>query len=358
MPKSGWKTGSRMAAPRRRTLRHALAWAAAAGLSIVLAGCGFGASAPASKPRAAISPAAAQGRTTQSKAAQGKAAQPQAGLGGALSVIIDNQSAARPQSGLARADMVFEALTEGGITRFLALFWSRPASQIGPVRSTRIYFDQLARAYHLPLAHAGGNVDALKAIKPWHIENIDQIWTPGAGAYFWRTSTRQAPHNLYTSTTLLLKAARAYGLPLGPVPAWPQGTMPGGAKATRLTLTFSGVEQVDWTYKGGLYTRLESGAPDPTLAGNPIRTRSVLILITPASPDPDPYTPGSIKLAMTGSGPGYLAAGGRIWHIEWHRSSARPFTFTRPGGPGPVLIPPAPLWVELMPAQAGVAYSP
>lgn len=280
------------------------------------------------------------------------------GLGGAVGVIVENDPAARPESGLARADWVFEAPAEGGITRFLAVFWSRAAGIIGPVRSTRIYFDQLARAYRLPLAHAGGNVDALYHIPTWHIENFDQIY--GSGAYFWRSSNRVAPHNLYTSTTLLAQGIRHRHEPFGPVPTLAPGTMPGRLPATEVAITYANqpgvfVERPTWNFVSGRYVRTENAVADPTTSGASITARAIIALVTPSSPDPDPYTPYSIKLAMTGQGKGWVFEHGRATPIIWKRQSARPFTFET-AHHHTVKVPGTPVWIELVPSASQVAF--
>jgi hypothetical protein len=83
----------------------------------------------------------------------------------------------------------------------------------------------------------------------------------------------------------------------------------------------------------------------------------VLALVTPQSPDPDPYTPGSIKLAMTGRGPGYLAADGYMVPIVWRRSAGQPFTIDNQSGSALQRIPAPPLWVELVPYASAVSAS-
>lgn len=322
--------------------------------AVLLTGCGPFAAAPKPKAAHAKTPQAVPGPVSvQGNAA---AAKPAGGLGGAIGAVIDNEAAARPQSGIQNASLVFEAPTEGGITRFLALFWANGASQIGPIRSARIYFDQLAQAYNIPLAHAGGNVDALKAMRTLGIKNIDQIWTPGASQFFWRSPSRQAPHNLYTSSTLLTRAVRSLGLTLGPIPAWPRGNLVSGKAAGEVTVDFSGVEQVHWLYANGMYTRYEGATIDDTLSGAPIRARAVLVLNVGEQPDPDPYTPGSIKLDMTGQGTGELAADGREVAVRWERSATGPFTILNAQGTSPQAMPAPPLWIELVPPVATVTF--
>lgn len=143
-------------------------------------------------------------------------------LPGAFLVMIDNHNKARPQSGLEHADLVYEILAEGGITRYLGIFYHEKAEKIGPVRSARYYFVQLAKGYNAPYAHAGGNQDALAMIVNLKIKDIDEIYN--AGSYFWRDKKRKMPHNLYTSTDLLIKGAKNRGLELTPLKGFLQGT--------------------------------------------------------------------------------------------------------------------------------------
>jgi hypothetical protein len=342
----------------RHVLRGTLAAAAAC---LLLTGCGLFAASPKAPTQAAGSTTEPPTDTPPIKPPQvtvrsNSAGKVPSGLGGAIGVVIDNEVAARPQSGIQNASLVFEAPAEGGITRFLALFWQHGSSQIGPVRSARIYFDQLAQAYDIPLAHAGGNVDALKAMKTLGIKNIDEIWTPGAWHFFWRSTTRQAPHNLYTSSALLLKAVHSLGLTLGPIPTWDQGSVTGGKAVGEVSVFFSGVEDVHWYYKDGMYTRYEYSKVDDTLTGQPVEARAVLLLNVGQEWDPDAYTPGALKLLMTGHGTGELAADGREVAVRWERTATGPFRIVTATGQAPQPIPAPPLWVELVPPVASVTF--
>lgn len=112
-------------------------------------------------------------------------------------IMIENSGDARPQSGLREADVVFEAIAEGGITRFLALFQSKTPDYIGPIRSARPYYVEWAATFNASYVHAGGSPDGLQRIKDLGVRDIN------AFAYgedvFYRTSDRFAPHNLYSS---------------------------------------------------------------------------------------------------------------------------------------------------------------
>lgn len=119
-----------------------------------------------------------------------------------LAIMINNAPAARPQAGLSEADMVYEVLAEGGITRLVAFFQSKGGDvKIGPVRSIRPYLIELGEMYGAVMVHAGGSTDAYAILQQQKKEHLDEI--SNAGAYFWRSKDRKAPHNLYTDVDKL-----------------------------------------------------------------------------------------------------------------------------------------------------------
>lgn len=115
-------------------------------------------------------------------------------------VMIENSPDARPQAGLLTAGFVFEAIAEGGITRFLALYQDTGADFIGPVRSVRPYYLDVVASFDAAIAHVGGSPDALAKIKAMNIKDLDQFANPGA---YERVKNRAAPHNVYTSIAKL-----------------------------------------------------------------------------------------------------------------------------------------------------------
>lgn len=111
-------------------------------------------------------------------------------------IMIENSPSARPQSGLKQAGIVYEAVAEAGITRFLALYQQDKPALIGPVRSVRMYYVDWAAPYNATIVHVGGSAAALAEVRNGTYRDGDQFFN---GAYFWRTSDRAAPHNVYTS---------------------------------------------------------------------------------------------------------------------------------------------------------------
>jgi Protein of unknown function (DUF3048) N-terminal domain/Protein of unknown function (DUF3048) C-terminal domain len=128
-------------------------------------------------------------------------------------VMIDNYPYdARPQSGLRDADIVYEVEAEGGITRYMALFLEKTPAKVGPVRSARLYFVDLVRPYNPLFAHAGENDNVWGPLRDLREDDgfadMDQIvGTPEA---FWRDSSRDMPHNLYTSIAKMRTTAKEY----------------------------------------------------------------------------------------------------------------------------------------------------
>jgi len=125
-------------------------------------------------------------------------------------VMVENSPDARPQSGLDQAGVVFEAIAEGGITRFLTLFQDSQPDYIGPVRSARPYYVQWCMGFDCSLAHVGGSPEALDDIKSWGVKDLDQFANGGS---YQRINSRYAPHNVYTNITQLnqLESSKGFG---------------------------------------------------------------------------------------------------------------------------------------------------
>jgi hypothetical protein len=118
-----------------------------------------------------------------------------------FAIMIDNHVDARPEAGLDKAGLVFEAEAEGGITRYLAFFPTNMlVEKIGPVRSARPYFIDWANEFNALYVHVGGSPAALAKLIDEDFFDINEFFN---GGYFWRDATRVAPHNVFTSSLLL-----------------------------------------------------------------------------------------------------------------------------------------------------------
>ncbi|KAI7261013.1 hypothetical protein KC345_g9924 [Hortaea werneckii] len=127
-----------------------------------------------------------------------------------LAVMINNAPAARPQSGVSEADILYEVLAEGGITRLIGIFQSHTGVvKIGPIRSIRPYLLDIGESYGGVTVHAGGSPAAYAILQKEKKEDMDEIGR--AGAYFWRDKERKAPHNLYSNAAKLREGAEKLG---------------------------------------------------------------------------------------------------------------------------------------------------
>ncbi|MBE7681507.1 DUF3048 domain-containing protein [Paenibacillus sp. P13VS] len=185
-----------------------------------------------------------------------------------LAVMINNAPAARPQSGLSSADIIIEVLAEGGITRFIAIFQSQGGAEtVGPVRSIRPYLIELGESYDGVLVHAGGSPEAYSILQKQQKQHMDEI--SNSGPYFWRSSDRKAPHNLYTSVDKLREGADIKGYSHdteSPVYIYnEEGSTTAGEPAAQFDIHYlldSYRVTYDYDEVSGRYMRLVNGKPD------------------------------------------------------------------------------------------------
>lgn len=245
---------------------------------------------------------------------------------------------------------MYEVPAEGGITRYIAFFDAHHPNPIGPVRSTRITFDWIVKGYGVPLAHAGGNVDALNALGPLGIPNLDAIYT--AGAAFYRTKSRKIPHNMYTSFDLLYRAAKARHMPLPNLPSLPLGSNGSGPPVQSVTIPFFEDAPiysytVRWTWKQGSFYRYINGQPDVATDGTQQHFPNVLIVQAPMVSDQSgsPNTTGATRFILK-SGRGYAFMNGQVYLTTW---TFNHYTFSYKVNGKPLNYAKGPVFVEVVP---------
>ncbi|HEY8450290.1 MAG TPA: DUF3048 domain-containing protein, partial [Bacillota bacterium] len=196
-------------------------------------------------------------------------------------VAIGNNPSARPQSGLSHADLVYELPAEGGITRFLALYWAGEAEVIGPVRSSRHYFLDLALERQAVWVHAGGSPQHYAQIGKVDVPDLDDV--RGAPGVFWRSEDRRRPDNLYTSSERVRSVIRDKGWERSPVIGRPwQFALPDqidGEPATSVSIDWPGGETVVFDYGAeGLYDQRRGGELVTDQAtGAPVRAANLIV---------------------------------------------------------------------------------
>lgn len=127
-----------------------------------------------------------------------------------IAVMVENHTEARPQAGLDKASIIYEAEAEGGITRFMPIFGPKDADKLGPVRSARTYFIDWALEYDAFYGHCGGNEDALMLLSEVSVNDLDQF-TYGTQGYWRENENKATEHTLFTDTNKLREIAKANG---------------------------------------------------------------------------------------------------------------------------------------------------
>ncbi|MCT8136638.1 DUF3048 domain-containing protein [Anaerobacillus sp. CMMVII] len=199
-------------------------------------------------------------------------------------VMIENTRAARPQSGLYQADLVYEVLSEATITRLLAFFHSEKPAVIGPVRSARDYYIRLNNGYNAIYVSAGGSPQAFEMFKKGQVDFISGLEYDGR--FFSRSSARKAPHNMYTTYENLLKAAEhsKRSLTVSPpsLPFLDEETVVTGEKAIQIGINYgSSANNVQYQYDKDLqrYIRIVGGEQSLDLETNhPVLIDNIFIV--------------------------------------------------------------------------------
>ncbi len=276
---------------------------------------------------------------------------PDALWAGPVSVVVENSPGARPQAGLNQADLVVETLTEAEITRFFTLYWTTPAAKIGPVRSARQGFVDMADAYNTPFAHAGGSMEALAMLRAaWGPRNLDEIYT--AGGYFFRTSDREEPHNLYTSTDLLGQAIVDRGIEMTPVPTTERSAaVPAVGEHTAVDVNWHRLNHARWVWEDGRYVRYTDGTLHVDEAGEPLRAVNLLF-----------FEVGGVNrgvdlgwtLYLWDGGPATILVAGHLFEGTWRLEPGGFVLYPAEGGQLPLLAP-GPTWVHLITAESEFA---
>lgn len=276
-------------------------------------------------------------------------------------VMIENSIDARPQSGLADAGIVFEAIAEGGITRFLALFQeSRPAN-FGPIRSARPYYVQWVKGFNASYVHSGGSGEALALIRSLGVKDLDH------GAYgeriASRVSSRYAPHNVYTNfdTVDALNSELGYSSSDFTPFTRKEATKPVEGvtlTATKLDFNISGANyNTSYTYDSATnsYARVLAGRPHTDQeSGKQISPNVVVALITEFGIHPDRV---HSAYRTTGTGEILVFQDGNLTNGTWKKDSAEASLEFIGADGKPLSINAGQTWITAIPAGR-VTYTP
>ena len=275
-------------------------------------------------------------------------------------VMVENSLDARPQSGLAQASVVFEAIAEGGVTRFMAVYQDTQPDNIGPIRSARPYYVAWALGFDAGYAHVGGSPDGLQDIKDWGVRDLDQFYNSGS---YHRITTRQAPHNVYTSLSILnqLELSKGYTSSNFTGFARKKEAKPAQATTTSIDLTMSGPlynAHYDYDAGGNAYKRSEAGEPHTDAdTGAQIEPKVVIAMVVPLSQGAlDSSGAFYSNYNVLGSGTAYVFQDGAVTTVTWNKAANNSsLSFTDSTGK-PFALNPGQTWITAVSDSSKVSY--
>lgn len=274
-----------------------------------------------------------------------------------VAVKIDNHWNSRPQSGLEKADAVFEMVVESGITRFIALFHHSDSDWVGPMRSARPTDWTLVKPLNGVLLISGGQPWITRQFSNNGVSLIGDLGPPLTNR--WRQ--RRAPHNLYVNTYEARRVSEERRLDPEPPPQlFPRGAFSGPerADAARIFFDWSDTMDATWSWDGARYVRTVEGRPhrwqdrEGTVTGQ--ITADVLVVLMAERYRACPSGSGSCVPAWrtVGENRAVVFAEGRYAEGRWRRSDAGDwFTVTDQAG-NPIIVPPGRMWIMIYPENS------
>jgi hypothetical protein len=330
-------------------------------VSLAASACGGGGGQP--QRAASISPtntAVSEGTVKDGPLAPLTGLPDQSGATGSrpsIAVKIDNAPEARPQSGLDVADIVYEEVVEGGVTRFIAVFHSQAPPVAGPVRSVRPMDPGVLSAYHGLVAYSGGIPAFVSLLRKAPVQDVDV--DVATDAYTWDKS-RAAPHNEYVSPEKLWPKAKGDNAdpPRAMFVYRLAGEPFGDADAHHVVIPYSPRQTsvYDWDAASGTWKRTSNGTPHTTTSGAQIAPQNLVIqFVSLHSLDyVDQSGTKVVESTVVGKGDAWILSAGRVTKGHWSKDSATAITrFTDASG-SPVKLNPGRTWVHFAPVGTPV----
>ncbi len=278
-----------------------------------------------------------------------------------MAVKIENTKPARPQAGLDEADIVYEEIVEGGVTRFIALFQSTVPETVGPVRSARLVDVQVLPAYGGFLAYSGARDEVTGALQR---AGIPLLIDDGGDAFF-RDRGRSRSHDLMgRGPRLYEKGTTRDGVrPADPVFSYATTPPPGAVTCPaedatcgeRIAIRMSAAATAGWTYDAadGTYRRDQNGVPTEVVGEGRVGAANVVALGMRVGPGGCCDAAGSrfVETQVVGEGPAIVLRDGRRYAATWRKASASGDLTLLDGAGRPFPLKPGATWIHLAPQE-------
>ncbi|CAB4627608.1 unannotated protein [freshwater metagenome] len=272
-----------------------------------------------------------------------------------LMAKIDNSPEARPQVGLNDADIVFEELVEGGLSRYLAVWHSVIPAEIGPVRSIRPMDPDIALPFGGVITYSGGQQRFVQMMIDTGLKNVIDGQS-GTEEFTYRSDTMIAPHDVIVRAATLIDSLADIAPPPPAFEFAGDGAIPTalaeGTAAGRLITSFSGYNSPSWVFdaESGMYGRLQAGGEtDVDENQQQLTARNVVAQMVEESSEYG-YVPHAL---VVGEGVAWISTGGKTVEATWTKTAPDAMTvFTLANG-DIVNLAPGRTWIELVPTTSG-----
>jgi hypothetical protein len=273
-------------------------------------------------------------------------------------VKIDNAPKARPQSGLAQADIVIEEKVEDGVTRFFAIFQSQDSNPVGPVRSARTTDISLVTPLNRPLfAYSGTNATFQQLVNKAPLVDVGYN---AVSAEYRRDGKRPAPYNLFSDTAALFKHAPAGAAPPPPQFTYRAATTPSaGTPVTHLHIEFKGAHvttlvDYQWDAAAGVWRRSQDGGPHMDAANIQVAPKNVVVefveYVDTGQRDQSKTVVPEGK--VIGGGDAWVLTDGKLITGKWSKPDPAAVTAYTDAAGNPIPLTPGQTWVELPPPNS------
>lgn len=274
-----------------------------------------------------------------------------------VGVMVNNHTKARPQTGLSKADIVFEMLAEGKITRFLALFQSEMPDVVGPVRSAREYYFELANDYNAIYVYHGAAGFVNDMIEQRGIDHLNGSFYDNDGVLFKREPFRKAPHNSYLQLGYVYEKAEAKGYDTKttyePLPFLSEGEQVAGEPGNHVKIVYSDtpteIVEFDYNKRSQAYTRYSDQEKTIELESEEaIQASNVFIIETHHEVIDDA---GRRAIDLQSGGDAYLLQKGVVQELRWENRNGR-IVPMKDGKE--VAFAPGKTWINVIPTEPGI----
>ncbi|GAB2547424.1 DUF3048 domain-containing protein [Gracilibacillus alcaliphilus] len=272
-----------------------------------------------------------------------------------IAVMVNNHSDARPQTGLSQADIIFEILSEGNITRFMALYQSDIPEQVGPVRSARPYYVDLAQKYDAIYIYHGAANFIEDMIQAEATESLNGMYYDNDHVLFERSTDREAPHNSYVWFDGIYQYAEDQGFPLEAnytsLPFLYGGGSINGEDGSEISYAYDSTNQIRYQYDTELeqYYRYSDGEQTVEYEDQQPVTLDNVFFVEAEHQVMDKE--GRREIDLESGGDALLLQRGKVQHVQWEQNDGK-IVPTKDGEPVPFI--PGQTWINIIPTDKGI----